>query len=257
LDSFRNRMLPEEQLARAYEALRELFAQPESGDAGNEPAFYAPHLPPVELGSRLSATDLLSWWFRPPSGQKDPWESFFAQTADAASPSPAALPPASGAEQPAWGAGQRPSPRALMRALFPEPFDEMESDDADAAIGVFYEFLHAFGRHDIGAAMEYVAEDYHTFEDDCEVNRSELQNRLHRLLESLAGWNFEVSLSMVPEAIRHPYGIVVYAEIQIDGVHPVSLAKRNTVERRLALMQQHGNSAWRIAALSPVDARLQ
>jgi ketosteroid isomerase-like protein len=242
-------MQSQERLAKAYEVLRELFTPADAASGGESTAFYAPQLPPIELGSRLSATDLLSWWFRPPSGQKDPWESFFATVSPAATAAPAPQ-----TERPAWGSVQAASPKALMRVLFPEPYEELESEDADAAVEVFYEFLHAFGRHDVEAAMEYVAEDYHTFENDSEVNRGELRNRLYSLLESLAGWDIQVGLSMVPEAVRHPYGIVIYAEIQIDGVHPDSRAKRNIVERRLVLLQQHGDSAWRIAALSPVDA---
>jgi hypothetical protein len=248
-------MASQERLAKAYEVLRDLFAQSEGATEAEPAPFYAPQLPPIEFGSRLSATDLLSWWFRPPSGQKDPWESFFARSGESpVAPVPLSAPVPQSEREP-WTATAGPSPKAMMRALFPEPYEELESDDADAAIDVFYEFLHAFGRHDIEAAMEYVAEDYHTFENDCEVNRSELRNRLHGLLESFAGWDFQVSLSMAPEALRHPYGIILYAEIQIDGVHPETRAKRNAVERRLVLLQQHGTSAWRVAALSPVDTR--
>ena len=248
-------MHPDQRVAKAYEMLRELFTRPEAGGEAEPTPFYAPQLPPVELGSRLSATDLLSWWFRPPSAQKDPWESFFSRFQESPGAETAGALVTAKVEAPETGGIQTASPKALARALFPEPYEELASEDADAAIETFYEFLHAFGRHDIEAAMEYVAEDYHTFENDCEVNHNELRNRLYSLLETLSGWDFQVSLSMVPEALRHPYGIVVYAEIQIDGVHPETRAKRNIVERRLALLQQHGNSAWRIAALSPVDTR--
>ncbi len=248
-------MHADQRIAKAYEMLRELFTQPDASQDMEPAPFYAPQLPPVELGSRLSATDLLSWWFRPPSAQKDPWESFFARFQESSGTPAATSGAAPKMEAPALGGIQTASPKALTRALFPEPYEELASEDADAAIETFYEFLHAFGRHDIEAAMEYVSEDYHTFENDCEVNRYELRNRLYSLLETLSGWDFQVSLSMVPEALRHPYGIVVYAEIQIDGVHPENRAKRNMVERRLVLLQQHGNSVWRIAALSPVDAR--
>jgi hypothetical protein len=100
--------------------------------------------------------------------------------------------------------------------------------------------------------MQFVAPDYHTFEDDREINRDDLRNHLEALLESLHGFDFEVSLSMAPEPMQHPYGIIVYAEIQIDAVHPESRAKRNYVERRLALIQAQEDSQWRIAALSLV-----
>ncbi len=243
----------DDRLMRAYEALRDVFESANETGEVDPPPFYAPALPPVDPGSRLSATDLLSWWFRPPSAQKDPWQSFFArftESSGAATGAPSA--PAPGETHAGWAGLHNASPKALARVLFPEPEDDLASEDADAAIEVFYEFLHAFGRHDIDGAMQYVSEDYHTFENDCEMNRADLRNALTALLDSLHGWNFTVSLSMVPEALRHPYGVIVYAEIQVDGVHPATREKRNLVERKLVRLEQQTDSAWRIAALSPV-----
>lgn len=243
----------DERLMRAYDALRELLENSNGTSEVEPPPFYAPALPPVDPGSRLSATDLLSWWFRPPSAQKDPWQSFFSRFAESSNAAGEAHPaPAPSETQTGMGGLHNASPKALARAFFPEPEDDLASEDADAAIEVFYEFLHAFGRHDIDAAMRYVSEDYHTFEDDREMNRADLRNALDALLDSFRGWDFEVSLSMVPEALRHPYGVIVYAEIQVDGVHPATREKRNLVERRLVRLEQQADSTWQIAALSPV-----
>jgi hypothetical protein len=248
----------EENLIKAYEALRELFETQDRTEDPDTPPFYAPPLPPVDPGSRLSATDLLSWWFRPPSAEKDPWESFFSRFSEpeaGATPTSAggipSLSTAKNASAP-WESIHRASPKALARAFFPDSEEELTSDDADAAVEVFYEFLHAFGRHDLEGAMRFVSTDYHTFEGDREMNWNDLRNALEALLDSLHGWDFTINLAMVPEAIRHPYGVILYTEIQVDGVHPVSRAKRNMLERRLALLREQPDSVWRISALSPV-----
>jgi len=245
----------EEQLRHAYMVLRGLFEQEGELPAQESAISHLPALPPIDPGSRLSATDLLSSWFRPPTGHQDPWQSFCRkydpEAPRVSAPSvPAA--PQSAASSGASGAASAVAPKALMRALFPETDDDLSSEDADAAVEILYEFLHAFGRHDVDRAMQFVAPDYHTFEDDREINRDDLRNHLEALLESLHGFDFEVSLSMAPEPMQHPYGIIVYAEIQIDAVHPESRAKRNYVERRLALIQAQEDSQWRIAALSLV-----
>lgn len=236
----------DERLRQAYEVLRDLFEEGGQSPTRESAIAYLPPLPPMDPGSRLSATDLLSSWFRPPSGHADPWRNFFRKY----EPESAAAVMAPQSVNAA--AVSAPAPQAVMRALFPETEDELSSEDADAAIETLYEFLHAFGRHDIEGAMKFVAADYHTFADDLEINRDDLRNHLEALLESLHGWNFEVSLSMAPEPMPHPYGIIIYAEIQIDAVDPGSKAKRNFVERRLALVQVQEDSQWRLTALSPV-----
>jgi ketosteroid isomerase-like protein len=236
----------DERLIQAYRVLRELVEQVDERPVQESAVAFLPALPPIDPGSRLSATDLLSSWFRPPSGHADPWQNFFQkyETAAPATPSPS--------QGPVPAAREVPAPKAIARALFPETEDELASEAADAAIEVLYEFLHAFGRRDVERAMQYVAADYHTFADDHEINRDDLRNYLEMLLESLRGWEFQISLSMAPEPIEHPYGIIVYAEIQIDAVQPESNAKRNMVERRLVLLQAQEDSQWRLASLSPV-----
>lgn len=239
---------PAERLRQAYEVLRDFLEEGGESEPRESAIAYLPPLPPIDPGSRLSATDLLSSWFRPPSGHVDPWQNFFRRY-ESAEPTPAA--PSRIPDPPS---NPVPPPLGVMRALFPETEDdELSSDEADAAVEAFYQFLHAIGRHDVEGAMKFVAVDYHTFADDLEIDHHDLRNHLEALLESLHGWDFEVSLSMAPEPISHPYGIILYAEIQIDAVHPVSKAKRNIVERRLALIQLQEDTQWRLAALSPVD----
>lgn len=233
-------------LRQAYEVLRALF-EPEGEMSPKEfGVAYFPALPPLDPGSRLSATDLLSSWFRPPSGHRDPWQNLFRKF----EPETPTAVPVLGATMPAASPGVAPT--AVIRALLPDTEDELAAEHADSAVETLYAFLHAFGRHDVEGAMKYVAEDYHTFQDDREIDRNDLRNHLEALLESLYGWEFEVSLSMAPEPLRHPYGIIIYTEIQIDAVHPVSKDKRNMVERRLAVLQAAEDEQWLLSALSPI-----
>ena len=240
------RQFSEQRLEQIYQLLREALSPPETPAPG-EPGWYSQPLPPIDPGSRLSATDLLSWWFRPPTASRDPWSSYFGE--QSAGPVTRELPRE---ETRAAKATTDPISRAAIRALLPASEEELSREDADGAMESFYEFLHAFGRHDVEAAVQYVAEDYHTFEDECEVNRDQLRNRLEALLASLDGYALEVSLSMVPEPISHPYGIIMYVEIQVDAIHAETGVKRNIVDRRLALLQRQVDGKWKIAALGKV-----
>ena len=98
----------------------------------------------------------------------------------------------------------------------------MANDQADAAVACVYDFLHAIGRRDPEAAMACVADDYHVLEDDREVDRLGLRHQVEALLDSLRGWEIEISLAEVPEPLHHPSGILIYCEIQIDAYqrHP-------------------------------------
>lgn len=234
----------EQRLQQAYEILRDLFEQSEDRVEETSHIAYLPVLPPVDPGSRLSATDLLSSWFRPPTGHDDPWKNFFNKFEPHSSSASTTTPAAASVHV--------HTPKALLKALFPEQEEDLSNEDADSAIEVLYDFLHALGRHEVETAMTFVADDYHSFEDDREIDRNDLRNMLDALLESLEGWSFDISLSTVPEPLRHPYGIIVYAEIQIDAVQPGTNAKRNIVDRRLVLLQVQSNSIWRLSALSPV-----
>jgi ketosteroid isomerase-like protein len=203
------------------------------------------------MDGRTSATDLLSWWFRPPSGEESSWNRYFGDSQGLSSRA-IAVPGGTAVKTETAREGQEldVNLRAVVRAWVDWPEEDLSNEDAEAAIEAFYGFIHAFGRKDIPTAMQYVAEDYHVLEDDREVDCHDLSSRLEALLESLHGFEFDVSLTMAPEPLRHPYGIVIYAEIQIDARRPQDGVKRNIVERRLILLREQADSAWKISAFS-------
>jgi ketosteroid isomerase-like protein len=141
-----------------------------------------------------------------------------------------------------------------IRAFVPESESVLADDDADAAVECLYEFLHAVARRDIDAAMSRVADDYHSFEDDCEIDYAWLRRRVEGLLDTLEGYELDASLSMAPEPLFHPNGILIYAEIQIDARHQQSGARRTVVDRKLAVFERQSGGAWKIGALSPVHS---
>jgi hypothetical protein len=57
---------------------------------------------------------------------------------------------------------------------------------------------------------------------------------------------------LVPEPVKHPYGIIIYAEIQIDATEAGTGRKRNLVDRRLVLLERQSADNWKIVALSKV-----
>jgi len=239
----------EDRLRRAYELLSDIFEKPAAEDESGAPPWYAPPLPPIAAGTRLSATDLLSCWFRPPTGRRGGWDWYFGDN----TPAPGMKKPAGGQDrdqvaEPAASATGK-AVEAAQQALLPDPDDDLSSEDADQAVDVFYEFIHAFGRRDIERAMEFVADDYHIVEHDREVDRNELRCRLESLLESFHGWDIEVSLASPPQPLSHPYGILIYSEIQIDAMKPDSDSRRSLLERRVALMEHDRKSGFKIAAL--------
>jgi hypothetical protein len=249
--------MTEDQLRRAHQVLSDLLGESDQQRAGDgEPAWYEPPAPPVAFGANLSATDLLSWWFRPPSKKRrDAWDTYFGEPPTSAATSGAAGASAAGAS----AAAKQDTPpsveseilsSAVWQALVPETETPLTAEDADSATEVLYAFLHAFGRRDIDSALQWIADDYHAIENDQEIDRNGLRCRLESLLDSLYGWDIEVSLAAPPEPLVHPYGILIYAEIQIDGRKPSEMAVRSQLERRLALLQRAGESGWKIAALS-------
>jgi ketosteroid isomerase-like protein len=236
-------------LQDAYQLLRELVEDTSIEQSPEEAKWYAPPLPPIDPGSQLSATDLLSWWFRPPTASAGSWDAYFGTNLPRKGELEPGAPSPPESSSPARESAD-PVRRAVFRALLAEDEDGLGAEEADSALEVFYEFLHAFGRRDVEGAMRYVAEDYHTFDDDREMNHRDLANSLEALLASLLGWDFTVTLAMVPELLRHPYGIVIYAEIQLDAVERATGAKRNLVEQRLVLMEQGSDKSWKLAAFS-------
>jgi hypothetical protein len=189
--------ISEERLRRLYEVLRETLGEQEEPVEPEDSPWYAPVLPPLDLGSRISATDLLSWWFRPPNASRGSWDAYFGdekpQTTVTSQPVVAAFP-----QPPADHSRTSSVSRAALRSLLPIEEEELSPDDADQAVEVFYEFLHAFARRDVKAALELVGENYHILENDVEVSRRDLANRLESLLASFSGWDLSVGLSIGP-----------------------------------------------------------
>jgi len=224
------------------------------GGGGGAPSVAAsmPSLPVLEPGERLTATDLLGWWFRPPQRQTVDWDGFFGQsTQPAAAPTPAPGAPPPGPASPSL----RAIPRAWtnMRPFLDEEEVKLADDRAEAATECLYEFLHAVGRRDLTAAMACVADDYHVFENDRETNKSDLLARTEAALQSLYGWEIEAGLTTVPEPIFHPMGVLMYADIQVNAAQPASGEKRTHLDRRIVLVQEQGDGRWQIAAFSPIE----
>jgi ketosteroid isomerase-like protein len=209
--------------------------------------------PPVRiptLSGRVSATDRLSWWFRPSAEGRDPWDSYFESE-----PGPLAEDPAPPHHAPAhateMSSGEPPGRRAALRLLFAEPEEEMIDADAEAVVTCLYDFVHALGRGDVATAVdECVALDYHTMEQDVEVDRDGLAAQLGAELDRLRGWEIDISLVEIPEPILHPDGILVYTEFQIEARK--SEARQTLLHRRLAVFRQGRDRRWRISALSAV-----
>jgi len=243
--------------------LRDLLARLEGSDDPLSPWRAAASRPAAP--ARISATDQLSWWFRPAGGGADPWEGFFSEESDPdAEVDPAAgwplarLPAAAGwAGASRAGNGQHPVPeppsrRMSLRALLAEPEQEMLDRDAEAVVTCLYDFVHALGRQDVEAAMACVAPDYHALEDDREIDADGLAARIKALLDSLHGWEAEVFLVEIPQPVLHPTGIFVPIEIQIDARDPGTDARRSILDRRIAVFAQQLDRSWLIAALSAV-----
>jgi hypothetical protein len=223
----------------------------EGGSAGELTPWREPPLRAPLLSGRISATDRLSWWFRPLSDGRDPWESYFEPEAAPAPPprSPAAT--AATASPPAAPDGEPLGRRAALRLLLAEPDEELIDSDADAVVTCLYDFVHAVGRRDVATAIdECVDPDYHTLENDVEIDRDGLAAQLESLLDRLRGWELDVSLVEIPEPILHPDAILVWTELQIeahrDGEHQTLL------HSRLAVFRRGRDRRWLISALSPV-----
>jgi ketosteroid isomerase-like protein len=232
-------------LEQAIALLSDVLEDRQSGDAG-----FAPWREPLArsplLQVRVSATDRLSWWFRPSTGGRDPWHDYF----DAA-PQPRVTEPALMPAEPSPGA-EAPGRRAALRLLLAEPDEEMIDSEADAVVTCLYDFVHALGRGDVRAAIDdCVAPDYHVMENDVEVDRDGLAAQLHAELDRLRRLELAASLVEIPEPILHPAGILVYAELQLEASRGSD--RQTIVHRRLAVFRQGRDRRWRISALSPVS----
>jgi hypothetical protein len=233
-----------------YEVLGSTEVHPKHPEFAAQRSF-APS-PAVLPDEEMSATDLLSWWFQPTSGLSNPWNDYFDQSFQ-----PAMVTPLQTSRQDGGRAAQLvgQSPASWMSVLesFKEPTEELSDEYAEAVVGCLYDFLHAFGRRDIDAAMEYVSEDFHIFEGGKEIDRLGLRQQLEALLGSLRDWEFEVSPVEIPIPIYHSCGALIYVEIQVEAYHPQENLWRSIVEYRIAVFKQQGLNEWKISALSPVE----
>jgi hypothetical protein len=216
--------------------------------------------PPTQ--GRLSATDRLSWWFRPFSDSLDPWDEFFDQSSQTLAvpligdrllvPQTQTQPPAGNPAVVSPEPGLLPGPRAALRLLLSEPEEEIIDDDAQAVVTCLFNFIHAFGQRDVNKAMQYVDRDYHTLYEDKETDRVGLAYQLKSLLDTLIGWEFEVSIVEIPRPILYPDAILVYAEILIDAVKPADASRRTILERRICVFKQQADKSWLLQALSQI-----
>jgi hypothetical protein len=255
---------PDGGIRPAIAALRGVLARLEAAE--DRPWHAAAPLRSVFDG-RLSATDQLSWWFRPANGGDDPWDSYFADDMDGADyPFEASLSP--DAWHNPWDRDQRnhapdrgrplqtvsepPSPRDSLKSLLLEPEPDLPDDDAECVVTCLYDFVHAVGRDDLDGAMSCVATDYHAIEDDHEVDRDGLAQRLKALLDSLHGWDKDTFLVEIPQPVLHPVAILVHVEMQINAVNHATRERRTLHHRRVAIFERQRDRSWRIAALSPI-----
>ena len=154
------------------------------------------------LSGRVSATDRLSWWFRPDGGRPRSLGQLLRADGDLVRRGGRAV---AGWSRPRLR--EPPGRRAALRLLLAEPDEEMMDSDAEAVVTCLYDFVHAVGRGDVVTAVEEcVAPDYHAMEDDVEVDRDALAAQLHAQLDRLRGWEIDVSLVEIPEPILHPDG---------------------------------------------------
>ena len=216
----------------------------EARDGGNEaPSHWElPILPPPDAEGQLSSTDLLNWWFRAPHnrarGGDDPVEQ--AAPVGERQDTPRASEP-TGHDR--W---------SEISVLLPEPEEHLAEEHAQAAVDCLYDFLHAVGERDIGAAAALIHDFYHTIENGEEVDKQKFVNFLASQLDALRDWDFDVSLAVAPEPVNHPYGVLIHAIVQFDAVHLRDGSKDGHVEERVAILREDESGAWKIAALPRV-----
>src|SRR5262245_23860705 len=253
--------IPDFRLAAVYELLRSVFERHYETPGGAAGARQTSFIPPPPPGSLVSATDLLTWWFRPATATADPWDDYFTRAVDSLTAAP--RPPRAGStEARSTLSGAEPrDPRSAEEELTPwtdplmlvgQPGEEVADEDAQAAVECVYEFIHAIGRREGDRAMTCVAPDYHVLENDREIDAWGVRSQIESLLDSMRGWALDISLAEIPQPVFHPNGILIYVEIQIDAYRPQDDLRRSTVDRRIAVLQRSAGRDWLIDALSRV-----
>lgn len=211
----------------------------------------------------VSATDLLTAWspqvldaapvavgsLSPPhrhATHHDTWDTYFAG-------------PAGVAEHP--GSSPQAPPVVPLPQVDPdEPeFEREEIDDATATavVDCLYDFVHALGRREIDQAMACVDLEFHSIENDEEIDRTGLRQRFEHLLDTYRRRELEVSLTSVPEPVAYRGGLVLIpATLQIDFPATTEEPAHSITLARVAILSQHegtgsGGGGWKISGLGP------
>jgi ketosteroid isomerase-like protein len=248
-------------LLQAYELLRSVIEEDETPWGDLDSSWQSPLLPMADSEGRMSATDLLNWWFRAPSSQPNPWDIYFGEslrttTAPLNQTVDGRAVAANGSSR-SMDRSVAPQPSDLhtwtvLQASINDAEDFVSDQDAEAAVGSLYEFVHSIGRQDVDGAMKVVTDDYHALENDGEIDRLTLRHQITSLLDSLLGWEIEASLGEVPNPIPSRNGLLIFAEIQLNCYHREDDRRRSIVERRVAILQRQQNGDWAISSLSLV-----
>lgn len=176
------------------------------------PAFEEQAEPPWLFG----ATDLMVAWKPEQAGQ---WDRFFSQ------------------------------PAAVENAPHPQRAG-LDPEAAEAAVDCLFRFVHAIEQRDPAEAVACLAADYHTFEDEREVDRDGFRLRLEAQLERW-GDELRVSLAEVPDPILHPAAILIPVTIQVDYRGAEDRRPRTDVIARIAVFRRAADGRWLIGGLSP------
>jgi hypothetical protein len=220
-----------------------------------------PLLVPGDAEARLSATDLLSWWFRAPSRVPNPWDVYFGESFELPAdsrPGKAVTHEDGGSTAPpltpdwASAASDKVAAALVSKELANFAEDRVSDADAEAAVDCLFEFIHAIGRRDINQAMVFVAEDYHVLENDREIDRLALRHHIEKIVDSLRGWEMEVSLTETPEPLPYLDMLLMEVSIQIDAFRSRDDQRRSIIERRVALLRRNDDTHWVISGLSSI-----
>jgi hypothetical protein len=249
---------PDPRIVSALALLQDYLRNAGSDDAPLAPAgSHEPHW--LE-----SSTDILTPWYpatadSPASGwtpappTAGAWDNYFAS-----------LPPSFHGDG-GLGRARRGRPGAEIDRLepgdsglseMPSPLEPASSDAdldvAEAVIESLYEFLHAIGRADVPAAMQWVSADYHAMEGDREITHDVLRHQIEDLVDARRGRGLDVSLANVPEPIPHPLGVLVKLCVQVDSRNAQDVPE-SLLLHRVAVFGQAEDGLWRLASLGIVD----
>jgi hypothetical protein len=191
--------------------------------------WYLPEARFEELPGVLCATDLLAAW-QPdavaPMSSTAPdasWDAYFSQ--NSVSDGPALSTP--------------PSPSAEVW----NPFA------AASAVDCLFRFMHALEQANVDEAMLCVAQDYHLFENDIDMDRHALRMRLEQFVDEWRSDECRITLTEIPEPVFYPRGIVMQATIQVDYFHKIKQAVHTLLLAYLIRFDAEPGQEWLIHAL--------